>query len=63
MNRSTAPLTSNYERGTVDAQPVTSISGLYPPLKPGYGEDAYVESGCKLVRVNESHLLSSQGGP
>lgn len=40
-----------------DAQPVTSTSGLYPPLQPGYGEDAYVEAGCKLVRVNESHQL------
>ena len=40
-----------------DAQPVTSTSGLYPPLKPGYGEDAYVETGCRLVRVNESHQL------
>jgi hypothetical protein len=40
-----------------DAQPVTSTSGLYPPLQPGYGEDAYVESGCTLVRVNESHQL------
>lgn len=40
-----------------DAQPVTSTSNLYPPLQPGYGEDAYVESGCKLVRVNESHQL------
>ena len=46
-----------------DAQPITSISGLYPPLQPGYGEDVYVESGCKLVRVNESHLLSSHGTP
>jgi hypothetical protein len=46
-----------------DAQPVTSISGLYPPLQAGYGEDAYVESGCRLVRVNESHLLSSKGAP
>ena len=40
-----------------DAQPVTSTSGLYPQLQPGYGEDAYVESGCKLVRVNKSHQL------
>jgi hypothetical protein len=40
-----------------DAQPVTTTSGLYPPLQPGYGEDAYVEAGCKLVRVNESHQL------
>src|SRR5438046_2134105 len=32
-----------------DAQPVTSTSGLYPPLQPGYGEDAYVHAGCKLV--------------
>jgi len=40
-----------------DAQPVTSTSGLYPPLQPGYGEDAYVGAGCKLIRVNESHQL------
>lgn len=40
-----------------DAQPVTTRAGLYPPLQPGYGEDAYVEAGCKLVRVNESHQL------
>ena len=40
-----------------DAQPVTTTSDLYPPLKPGYGEDAYVQVGCKLVRVNESHQL------
>jgi hypothetical protein len=40
-----------------DAQPVTSTSGLYPPLQPGYGEDAYVGAGCRLVRVNESHQL------
>jgi hypothetical protein len=40
-----------------DAQPVTSTSGLYPPLQPGYGEDAHVEAGCRLVRVNESHQL------
>src|SRR5881394_3308704 len=30
-----------------DAQPVTTTSGMYPPLKPGYGEDAYVQAGCK----------------
>jgi hypothetical protein len=40
-----------------DAQPVTSTSRLYPPLQPGYGEDAYVEAGCKLIGVNESHQL------
>src|SRR5262249_55115948 len=40
-----------------DAQPITTTSGLYPPLNPGYGEDAYVQAGCKLVRVNESHQL------
>lgn len=40
-----------------DAQPVTSTSSLYPPLQPGYGEDAYLDTGCKLVRVNESHQL------
>jgi len=40
-----------------DAQPVTSISRLYPPLQTGYGEDDYVQAGCKLIRVNESHQL------
>jgi hypothetical protein len=40
-----------------DAQPVTSTSHLYPPLRPGYGEDAYVTAGCRLIRVNESHQL------
>jgi hypothetical protein len=40
-----------------DAQPVTSTSGLYPPLQPGYGEDSYMDAGCKLIRVNESHQL------
>ena len=40
-----------------DAQPETSTATLYPPLQPGYGEDAYVKAGCKLVRVNESHQL------
>jgi hypothetical protein len=40
-----------------DAQPVTTISSLYPPLKPGFGEDAYVEAGCILVRVNETHQV------
>jgi hypothetical protein len=40
-----------------DAQPVTSTSRLYPPLEPGYGEDAYMDAGCKLIRVNESHQL------
>lgn len=40
-----------------DAQPDTSTTTLYPPLQPGYGEDAYVNAGCKLVRVNESHQL------
>jgi hypothetical protein len=40
-----------------DAQPVTSTTTLYPALLPGYGEDAYVETGCKLIRVNESHQL------
>jgi hypothetical protein len=44
-----------------DAQPVTSTSRLYPPLQPGYGEDAYIEANCKLVRVNESHQLWSGG--
>jgi hypothetical protein len=40
-----------------DPQPETSTTTLYPPLQPGYGEDAYVKAGCKLVRVNESHQL------
>lgn len=40
-----------------DAQPLTSITGLYPPLQPGYGEDAYFSGECRLVRVNESHQL------
>jgi hypothetical protein len=40
-----------------DAQPVTSTSRLYPPLQPGYGEDAYVTAGCRLIGVNESHQL------
>jgi len=40
-----------------DAQPVTSTTSLYPPLQPGYGEDAYVGGNCKVVRVNESHQL------
>jgi len=40
-----------------DAQPVTLTTQLYPPLQPGYGEDAHVQSGCTLVRVNESHQL------
>jgi hypothetical protein len=40
-----------------DSQPVTSITGLYPPLQPGYGEDAYISGNCRLIRVNESHQL------
>jgi hypothetical protein len=40
-----------------DAQPETSIRSLYPPLKPGYGEDAYVSGNCRVIRVNESHQL------
>jgi hypothetical protein len=40
-----------------DAQPVTSIEKLYPPLQPGYGEDAYVSGNCRLIRVSESHQL------
>lgn len=36
--------------------PVFSERG-YPALQPGYGEDAYVQAGCRLVRVNESHQL------
>jgi hypothetical protein len=38
-----------------DAQPVTSTTRLYPPLMPGFGEDAYISGHCKLIRVNESH--------
>ena len=40
-----------------DTQPETSIRSLYPPLKPGYGEDAYVTGTCRVIRVNESHQL------
>lgn len=40
-----------------DAQPITSTTSLYPPLQPGYGEDAYVAGNCEVVRVNESHQL------
>jgi hypothetical protein len=40
-----------------DAQPVTSITALYPPLQPGYGEDASLSGNCRLIRVNESHQL------
>ena len=40
-----------------DAQPTTSTTSLYPALKPGYGEDAYIGGNCKLMRVNESHQL------
>src|ERR1035438_7009582 len=31
-----------------DAQPVTSITTLYPPLRPGYGEDAYLSGNRRL---------------
>jgi hypothetical protein len=40
-----------------DAQPVTHIAGLYPPLQSGYGADAYIEGNCRVIRVNESHQL------
>jgi hypothetical protein len=40
-----------------DAQPVTHIAGLYPPLQSGYGEDAYIDGNCRVIRVNESHQL------
>jgi hypothetical protein len=40
-----------------DAQPETLTTTLYPPLQSGYGTDAYIRAGCKLVRVNESHQL------
>ena len=40
-----------------DAQPVTHVAGLYPPLQSGYGEDAYIDGNCRVIRVNESHQL------
>jgi hypothetical protein len=40
-----------------DAQPITHVAGLYPPLQSGYGEDAYIDSNCRVIRVNESHQL------
>jgi hypothetical protein len=40
-----------------DAQPTTSTTVLYPPLEPGYGEDAYISGNCRVIRVNESHQL------
>jgi hypothetical protein len=40
-----------------DAQPITHIAGLYPPLQSGYGEDAYINGNCRVIRVNESHQL------
>ncbi len=40
-----------------DAQPATHIAGLYPPLQSGYGEDAYIDTNCRVIRVNESHQL------
>jgi hypothetical protein len=40
-----------------DAQPVTHIDGMYPPLQSGYGEDAYIDANCRVIRVNESHQL------
>jgi hypothetical protein len=40
-----------------DSQPIDSTIRLYPPLQPGYGEDAYVSKNCRLIRVNESHQL------
>jgi hypothetical protein len=40
-----------------DSQPVTHIAGLYPPLQSGYGEDAYIDANCRVIRVNESHQL------
>jgi hypothetical protein len=40
-----------------DAQPETRVSSLYPPLRPGYGEDTYVSGNCQIIRVNESHQL------
>jgi hypothetical protein len=40
-----------------DAQPITHIAGLYPPLQSGYGEDAYIDANCHVIRVNESHQL------
>jgi len=40
-----------------DAQPVTHIAGLYPPLQSGYGQDAYIDANCRVIRVNQSHQL------
>ena len=40
-----------------DAQPVTHVNGLHPPLQPGYGEDTYIEANCRVIRVNQSHQL------
>jgi hypothetical protein len=40
-----------------DSQPVTFTTSLYPPLRPGYGQDAYMSGACTLVRVNQSHQL------
>jgi hypothetical protein len=40
-----------------DSQPTESTTSLYPPLRPGYGGDAYISGNCRLVRVNESHQL------
>lgn len=40
-----------------DSQPTETTTRLYPPLQPGYGEDAYINGSCRLIRVNESHQL------
>jgi hypothetical protein len=40
-----------------DGQPSTSTTSLHPQLEPGYGEDVYINSNCRLIRVNQSHQL------
>jgi hypothetical protein len=49
-------LTMRCSRGG-DSQPMEYTTRLYPPILPGYGEDAYVNGNCQLIRVNESHQL------
>ncbi|PYV46270.1 MAG: hypothetical protein DMG94_10265 [Acidobacteria bacterium] len=39
---------------------VRTTSGLYPPLKPGYGEDAYVQAGMQArAGERESSIVVS----
>ena len=40
-----------------DSQPTETTTRLYPPVQPGYGQDAYVSGNCVLIRINESHQL------